>query len=93
MFTCYVVNIPRENLGSNDIQWIHMNTVITPERTNSYMIMNDLRKGLTQLNSTLIITNVRREHVGPYQFVIKLNAGDQMSRSASLTALQGTEIV
>ena len=89
MFTCFV------ELGENvntDVQWDHMGNAITRLSTNPYMVINDFFDGFTQLNSTLIITKVRREHVGPYQFILDLNDGDVMSRRATLTVLIGTEM-
>ena len=88
MFTCLVEL--DENVNSDDIQWDHMGHAIIHLSTNPYMVINDYTNEGTLLNSTLIITNVRREHVGPYQFVFDLNDnGVMMSRRATLTVLIG----
>jgi len=89
VFTCLVEL--DENVNPDDVQWNHMGNAITPLSTNPYMVINDISNGVTQLNSTLMITNVKREHVGPYQFVLDLNDGDVMSRRATLTVLIGTK--
>jgi len=70
-----------------------MGNAITHLSINPYMVINDYTNGDTQLNSTLIITNVRREHAGPYQFVLDLNDDDVMSKRVTLTVLAGTKIV
>ena len=88
MFTC-LVELRQKNINNDDVQWDHMGNTLS---INPYMVKNDITNGATQLNSTLIITNVRREHVGPYQFVLDLNDGDVMSRRATLTVLIGTQI-
>ena len=75
----------------SDVQWDHMGNTITGSSTAPYTVKT-FRRGATQLSSTLIITNVRREHVGPYQFVFDLNDGVVRSRRAILTVLIGTQI-
>ena len=87
VFTCLVEL--DENVGTDDVQWDHMGNVITHLSTNPYVVINDITNEATQLNSTLIITNVMGEHVGPYQFVLDLNDGVVMSRRATLTVLIG----
>ena len=89
VFTCLVVLT--QNVNTDDVQWDHMGNAITSLSTNPYMVINDITNGATHLNSTLIITNVRREHVGPYQFVLDLNDDVVMSRRATLTVLIGTK--
>ena len=88
MFTCLVMGL-NKNVMTEDVHWDYMGNAITSFK-NSYEIINDFPNPFTQLNSTLIITNVRREHVGPYQFVLKLNDVVVMSRTATLTVLIGT---
>ena len=90
MFTCLVEL--NENVGTDDVKWDHMGHAITRSSTNPYMVINEFFDGFTQLNSTLIITNVRREHVGPYQFVLDLNDGDVMSKRVTLTVQLGTQM-
>ena len=90
VFTC-LVELGNENVVNDDVQWDHMGHAITRSSTNPYMAINDFFDGFTQLNSTLIITKVRREHVGPYQFVLDLNDDVVMSRTATLTVLIGTK--
>jgi len=89
VFTCLVEL--NENINTDDVQWNHMGNAITPLSTNTYKVINDLSNGAEQLNSTLIITNVMREHVGPYQFVLDSNDGVVMSKRATLTVLIGTK--
>ena len=86
VFTCLVEL--NANVNNDDVQWDHMGSNITYFSTNPCKVINDYY-GVTQLNSTLIITNVRREHVGPYQFVLDLNDDVVMSRRATLTVLIG----
>ena len=91
MFTCLVEL--DENFNNDDVHWDHMGHAITHLSTNPYMVINDITNGAEQLNSTLIITNVRREHVGPYQFTLVLNDKSVvMSRRATLTVLIGTQM-
>ena len=90
MFTC-LVELGRQNINTDDIQWDHMGHAIIHLSTNSYMVINDYTNEGTLLNSTLIITNVRREHAGPYQFTLDLN-DVVMSRRATLTVLIGTQM-
>ena len=87
VFACLVEL--NENVNTDDVQWDHMGNAITHSSTNPYMVINDITNGFLQLNSTLIINNVRREHVGTYQFVLDLNDGGVMSRRATLTVLIG----
>ena len=90
VFTC-LVELRNENVHTDDVQWDHMGHAITSLSTNPYMVINDITNGVTQINSTLIITNVRREHVGPYQLIFDLNVDVVMSRRATLTVLIGTK--
>ena len=91
VFTCLVVGI-FEYVNNSDIKWDHMGNTIMNTSTNPYMVINNFAHETTQVKSTLIITNVSREHVGPYLFVLDLNFSDVMSRRATLTVLIGTQI-
>ena len=92
VFTCYV-ELGNENVNDDKVLWDHIGSTITSSSTNPYMVINVFTDGFTLLNSTLMITNVRREHVGPYQLILDLNDGAVKSRRATLTVLIGTQIV
>ena len=87
MFTC-VVDLGDQNANTDDIKWDNMGNAITRVSTDPYMVKNDFGEG-DLLISTLTIKNVNTQHAGLYQFVLRLNDGDVMSREASLNLLTG----
>ncbi|XP_065890141.1 uncharacterized protein [Dysidea avara] len=88
VFTC-VVDLGDQNANTDDIKWDNMGNAITRVSTDPYMVKNDFGEG-DLLISTLTIKNVNTQHAGLYQFVLRLNDGDVMSREASLNLLTAT---
>ena len=89
VFTC-VVDLGDQNANTDDIKWNNMGNAITRVSTDPYMVKNDFEED-DQLISTLTIKNVNTQHAGLYQFVLRLNDGNVMSREASLNLLTGRE--
>ena len=91
VFTC-VVDLGRQTANTDDVKWNNMGKVITRSSTDPYMVNNDFENfgQDSQLNSRLTIKNVNTQHAGLYQFLLRLNDGDVMSRNASLNLLTGT---
>jgi len=90
-FTC-VVNVRRQTVNNNNVRWNdNMGNTITRISIDPYMVDNDIENvgQDIQLTSTLTITNVNTQHAGLYQFVLRLNDGDVMSREAFLSVLKG----
>ena len=89
VFTCIV----KTSENFDNMIWKRFDNIgnaLTLANTNHYMISNDFKNGATQLNSTLIITDVRMEHVGLYQFVATRRDVIVISRKTFLTVLEGT---